>query len=272
LDYDINSTLAQLTTSAVRFTDANISTNGTFDFTQMKATSQGKVHIGTLIPTDYPLLTSGPLETSYSYTGGITTAALGDLDLKQTYITLFKGRLLSPRIRISPRRATAILSYITLKNMDLDLITRVAQVPDFRMTGRLSGTVPVRISFSGATFENAHLATDGAGTIRYGSQISDINVKAAPSDVAAAGGLDIALKALENLQYKAIKLDFSGDPTKNITAQTHISGFNPALLDGYPFEFNLNIEGPVVVALLQAFGRAIPIAHFLPKTSHIPED
>ncbi|NKB45291.1 MAG: hypothetical protein GKS03_13545, partial [Alphaproteobacteria bacterium] len=57
------------------------------------------------------------------------------------------------------------------------------------------------------------------------------------------GGMALALQALENFNYESIAVKVSGSAQKNLETSLAIKGRNPALYDGYPIDFNLNLSG-----------------------------
>jgi hypothetical protein len=57
------------------------------------------------------------------------------------------------------------------------------------------------------------------------------------------GGMALALQALEDFQYESIAVKVSGSAQKDLETELAIKGTNPALYDGYPIDFNLNLSG-----------------------------
>jgi len=57
------------------------------------------------------------------------------------------------------------------------------------------------------------------------------------------------LQALENFRYETLRLTVDGRTDAEMDVGLHIAGANPDLYDGYPIEFNLNLEGALANVL-----------------------
>ena len=67
----------------------------------------------------------------------------------------------------------------------------------------------------------------------------------------AAQNVNLLLQALENFRYKDLRLTIDGRTDGEMDVGLHIAGANPDLYDGYPIEFNLNLEGELANVLRQ---------------------
>jgi hypothetical protein len=60
------------------------------------------------------------------------------------------------------------------------------------------------------------------------------------------------MRALENFQYKELKVTLNRPPDGELALGVVMEGRNPDVLDGYPFRFNINLTGdiePLLAAL-----------------------
>ena len=75
-----------------------------------------------------------------------------------------------------------------------------------------------------------------------------------PPAALEAGGenVNLLLQALENFRYEELRLTIDGRTDGEMDVGLHIAGANPDLYDGYPIEFNLNLEGALANVLRQA--------------------
>jgi hypothetical protein len=72
----------------------------------------------------------------------------------------------------------------------------------------------------------------------------------APAALQAGGeNVNLLLQALENFRYKELRLSINGRTDGEMDVGLHIAGANPNLYDGYPIEFNLNLEGALANVL-----------------------
>nr|TFG53693.1 MAG: hypothetical protein E4H34_03390 [Hyphomicrobiales bacterium] len=140
-------------------------------------------------------------------------------------------------------------STIPLKAENIDLARLLSHIGLDELTGvgQLSGTIPFTMSIRGASIEGATLQASAPGTVNYRS--------ARARDALATGGdsVKLMLDALEDFHYDTLGLTLS-KPVAGETAITlRMTGNNPAVLDGNPFDINMSLTGdadPLLQALL----------------------
>jgi hypothetical protein len=109
--------------------------------------------------------------------------------------------------------------------------------------GTMHGTLPITVAGSEAVVDNGELVSDGPGWVRY-------RPDEAPAALQAGGeNVNLLLRALENFRYKDLRLTIDGRTDGEMDVGLHIAGANPDLYDGYPVEFNLNLEGALADVL-----------------------
>lgn len=137
---------------------------------------------------------------------------------------------------------------IEISHLDLAALLEQAGPTGLSGEGTLSGTIPVEVGKDGFAIRNARLSALGPGVIRYKSTTG--------RDALADGGeqVELMLGALEDYRFEVfdahIEKSLNGDASLSIRMQGH----NPALLDGHPVHFNVNLSGnvdPIVEALTQ---------------------
>jgi len=119
---------------------------------------------------------------------------------------------------------------LDVANLDLEQVFRFVDVAGLSGSGRLNGAVPLLVQTDGVAIDEAKLDSLGGGTLRY--------VSAAP-----AAASNIALQALSDFRYQALNtgIGYRRDGTYTISAR--LRGSNPALYNGYPIAFNINLQG-----------------------------
>jgi hypothetical protein len=101
----------------------------------------------------------------------------------------------------------------------------------------MHGTLPITVADGAAVIAGGELVSDHPGWIRY-------RPAQAPAALEAAGAnVNLLLQALDNFRYKELRLTVDGRTDADMDVGLHIAGANPDLYDGYPIEFNLNLEG-----------------------------
>ena len=107
--------------------------------------------------------------------------------------------------------------------------------------GALAETITV--TGAEAVIRGGELVSDGPGWVRY-------RPDQAPAALQAGGeNVNLLLQALENFRYEELRLTIDGRTDGEMDVGLHIAGANPDLYDGYPIEFNLNLEGALAEIL-----------------------
>jgi len=141
---------------------------------------------------------------------------------------------------------------LTLGVTRIDLAKLVADLgrADLAVTGHLSGTLPLRIEGDRIFADGGRLsAGEEGGVIRYqAGGLPPPGLGPEPKERPASGsvgGVDLVLDALRNFHYRTLEVDVSGELTGEMVLGLKIEGSNPDVYDGYPFQLNLNLEGPL---------------------------
>jgi Dicarboxylate transport len=126
---------------------------------------------------------------------------------------------------------------LSAEGLDLARLLEEMRLPGLTGEGRISGRLPVVIEGSEALIEGGELVSDRPGWLRYRPDQPPAALQS------GAQGVDLLLQALENFRYEELRVTLDGRTDAKMDIQLHIEGANPGLYDGYPVEFNLNLEG-----------------------------
>lgn len=129
-----------------------------------------------------------------------------------------------------------VAATIDVTGLDLAKLVDMTKLGDVGATGQLSGTVPIRVSDGAVSVDRASLATEGGGMLRIRSEQA--------ARVLAKGGREVQLmlRALEDFRYETLTLEVQKAPDGNTVVTLRTLGHNPAVLDGRPFQINVNLE------------------------------
>ncbi|MCB2100097.1 MAG: YdbH domain-containing protein, partial [Rhodobacterales bacterium] len=144
---------------------------------------------------------------------------------------------------------------LNLRSLNVTNLLQVAKLDDASGSGVLEGEVPVTLDNGELTISGGVLATRSPGVIRYAPAVPP------PALQGGGQGVSLMLSALKNFHYDVMRLTLDGNLSKDLTAVLHIEGKNPEFMDGYPFEFNLNVSGALGQLLRQGLA-----------TYHLPEN
>ena len=133
--------------------------------------------------------------------------------------------------------APDIMATLSAERLDLAQLFALTRLDGLSGEGKIRGTLPLRITGTEAVIEGGELRADGPGWLRY-------RPAAAPTALEAGGeNVTLLLQALENFRYEALRITLDGRTDATMDIGLHVQGANPELYDGYPIEFNLDLEG-----------------------------
>ena len=125
---------------------------------------------------------------------------------------------------------------LRIQDLSLTELFAILNIDGLDGDGRLSGTIPVTFSDGTLIIENGRLATSAPGTIRFRSE------KASRILADQGESLDLVLRALEDFRYDELTIDLEKSADDIGRMKLSLLGKNPAVLEGYPFRFNIGIE------------------------------
>ncbi len=217
----------------------------------------GVIAFDRLVPLSTPpgqQLAIGLIDIGLPLTDGLLTF---DLEPGQLMVEQLSWQFAQGRIRAAPftigSAEMRFATTLTAERLKLDEIFALAQLDGLSGEGTMHGTLPITIAGAEAVIEHGELVSDGPGWVRY-------RPKQPPAALEAGGqNVNLLLQALENFRYKELRLTIDGRTDGEMDVGLHIAGANPALYDGYPIEFNLNLEGALANVLRQGLaGYQIP--------------
>jgi hypothetical protein len=177
------------------------------------------------------------------------SAGLPRLDIASLRADLLGGTISTSNVALSLDSRVTELP-ITVERLDLTRMFALLGIDDVEGTGTLSGRIPIVLTGADAEVRGARLVAEDAGVLR-------INAAAASRFLAAQGeSVDLALRALEDFRYSELKIDIDRAAGGEARVVLTMLGHNPAVLDGHPFRFNVNLRSNVdqlVAALLQGY-------------------
>lgn len=175
------------------------------------------------------------------------TSALPVFDLVSAQAEFADGRLLieDARFDLTDNRHRFLLK---ARDLSIEQLVNLLEIENLQAQGRFSGEIPVIIS--GRTFEipEGYLEASRKGLIAFKSE----EVRSA----LASGGeaVMLMLDALENFHYDNLRLEIQKPPDGESQLNIELEGQNPDVLDGHPFDLNINMSGnlgPILQAVAQ---------------------
>jgi Dicarboxylate transport len=189
-------------------------------------------------------LAIGLVDIGLPLTNGLLTF---DLEPDELVVEQLRWQFAEGRIRAAPFTIGSgemqFSTILTAERLKLDEIFALAQLDGLTGEGTMHGTLPITVAGSEAVIDNGELVSDRPGWVRY-------RPDEAPAALQAGGAnVNLLLQALENFRYEELRLTIDGRTDGEMDVGLHIAGANPDLYDGYPIEFNLNLEGALADVL-----------------------
>ncbi|MBB4287395.1 intermembrane phospholipid transport protein YdbH family protein [Roseospira goensis] len=138
---------------------------------------------------------------------------------------------------------------LTVEGLDLAELAALTPLDDLSVTGRVDGRVPLVITPGAVRIDAGRLAAVEPGAVRYAGT-------ALPEGMQ---GVDLARRALQDFAYTDLSMDVDGRTDDDMAVRVRLEGSNPAVLDGYPFQLNVSLSGPLARMVQDSLrGYAIP--------------
>lgn len=168
----------------------------------------------------------------------------GVIDVESLEWSLHGGRLhTAAALDLSAEENAATLG---VSELDIGRLVAGLGRDDLEVTGIVSGDLALRVAGDRIFADGGRLtASEAGGVIRYRPGGPGDPADAGPPESGAVGGMELVLDALENFHYRTLEVGVTGELTGEMNLKLSIEGSNPEVYDGYPFQINLNLEGPV---------------------------
>jgi hypothetical protein len=158
------------------------------------------------------------------------------LGIERGQIGLSGGRVLLRDLLLDPAAARLDLP-LEVAGLDLAKLFRILDIEGLSGSGQLSGRIPVTLEGETVTIANGRLAADAPGTLRFES------AQARQALAGAGESAELMLRALQDFRYDELSLTIAKPAAADTRLTLVLLGHNPEVLDGYPFRFNINLEG-----------------------------
>lgn len=172
---------------------------------------------------------AGPMDLTYAIRPD------GGLDIASLNIPVLNGSLSLANTPIPPD-ANRIATEINVNSVDLGSILKLVDLEGLTGQGTLSGVLPVRYENGAVAIAEGRLQSDGPGRISYRGGALDEQLSASNASV------DLLLQALQDFRYDSLAVRVNKATNGLGRLGLTLEGSNPAVLDGYPFRLNINLD------------------------------
>jgi hypothetical protein len=192
----------------------------------------------------------GPLQLSGSYQAPLAQAARGQLQIRQASSALLGGQ-----VQLAPGQwdlaQGELLLPLNVQGLELEQLFILYPTEGLAGTGTLDGVLPLRIGSAGVTIEQGQLnARQPGGQLQFHSERIRALGRSNPA-------MQLVAQSLEDFRYATLSSQVNYDQGGKLKLGIRLQGQNPAIEQGRPIHFNINLEEdiPSLLASLQLTGK-----------------
>jgi len=193
-----------------------------------------------------PGIPLGPLQLRGSYNAALQTPTQGLLQLRQAEAALMGGTL-----QLAPGQwslaAEPLLFPVQVQGLELEQLFILYPTEGLAGTGTLDGRLPLQISSQGVTIEQGQLAARApGGQLQFHSERIRALGRSNPA-------MQLVTQSLEDFRFTTLSSQVNYDQQGKLALAMRLEGQNPAIEQGRPIHFNINLEEdiPTLLASLQ---------------------
>jgi len=193
-----------------------------------------------------PGIPLGPLQLKGRYSAALQTPSQGQLELQQAETALMGGNL-----RVAPGQwslaAEPLLFPIEVQGLELEQLFILYPTEGLAGTGTLDGRLPLQISRQGVTIGQGQLSARApGGQLEFHSE----RIRALGQSNRA---MQLVTQSLEDFRFTTLSSQVDYNPQGKLNLALRLEGQNPAIEQGRPIHFTINLEEdiPTLLASLQ---------------------
>lgn len=197
-----------------------------------------------------PGLPIGPLEARVRYSAPLASAGKGTLE-----VNLAQTALMGGHVTLTPGQwdlaAGNQLFPIQIRGLELQQLFTLYPAEGLAGSGTLDGDLPVRLGQNGIEVEQGHIeARKPGGRLQFSSE----KIKALGRSNPA---MQLVTQSLEDFKFTTLNSSVDYDQHGKLSLAMRLEGQNPAIENGRPIHFNINLEEdiPNLLASLQLTDR-----------------
>ncbi|MGN0924880.1 YdbH domain-containing protein [Ectopseudomonas mendocina] len=192
-----------------------------------------------------PGIALGPLQLQASYQASLQRPLGGSLSHQRAELGILGGNLRLEPATWALDQPSQLLP-LKLSGLDLQELFRVYPAEGLEGNGLLDGTLPLRMGETISIEQGLIEARASGGRLRFHSPRIRAMGQANP-------GMKLVTDALEDFHYDLLSSSLDYEPSGTLRLGMRLHGQNPAIEQGRPIHFNINLEEdiPTLLASLQ---------------------
>jgi hypothetical protein len=193
-----------------------------------------------------PGIPVGPIQLKGRYSAALQTPTRGKLSLQHVEAALMGGTL-----RLAPGEwslaAESLLFPVQVQGLELEQLFILYPTEGLAGTGTLDGNLPLQIASQGVTIEQGRLSARAPGGKL---QFHSARIRALGRSNPA---MQLVTQSLEDFRFTTLSSQVNYNPQGKLALAMRLEGRNPAIEQGRPIHFSINLEEdiPTLLASLQ---------------------
>lgn len=193
-----------------------------------------------------PGMPVGPIQLKGRYSAALQTPTQGKLHLQHAEAALMGGKL-----QLAPGQwsmtSEPLLFPVQVQGLELEQLFILYPTEGLAGTGTLDGDLPLQISSQGVTIEQGQLSARApGGKLQFHSERIRALGRSNPA-------MQLVTQSLEDFRFTTLSSQVNYDQQGKLALAMRLEGQNPAIEQGRPIHFNINLEEdiPTLLASLQ---------------------
>jgi hypothetical protein len=193
-----------------------------------------------------PGIPVGPIQLKGRYSAALQTPTRGKLSLQHVEAALMGGTL-----RLAPGEwslaAESLVFPVQVQGLELEQLFILYPTEGLAGTGTLDGNLPLQIGSQGLTIEQGRLSARAPGGKL---QFHSARIRALGRSNPA---MQLVTQSLEDFRFTTLSSQVNYNPQGKLALAMRLEGRNPAIEQGRPIHFSINLEEdiPTLLASLQ---------------------
>ncbi len=159
----------------------------------------------------------------------------GKIDIQDFDIAM-AGGVVRARALIDPKTQGAADGAVLVRSVDIHELLELLGVNGLQGSGKISGTVPIRVRDGRVIVANGTLKAEGPGQLSYKGTALQEQLAGRPDTVGTVA------QVLSDFHYTKLRMELTKNADGAGVIVLHMDGSNPKTLNGHPFSFNIKIE------------------------------
>lgn len=193
-----------------------------------------------------PGVTLGPIDLRGRYSATLNALDKGQLSLQLATAQVLGGQVTLPTKQWDLKQPDLLFA-LTIYGLKLENLFAAYPAEGLSGSGLIDGSIPLRVNAAGFSVEQGQIsARQPGGRLQFNNDKIKAMGRSNPA-------MQLVAQSLEDFHYTTLSSGVSYDPDGQLLLALRLEGRNPAIENGRPINFNINLEEniPTLLASIQ---------------------